>query len=77
MADNVVDGHFITRLDIPADRVLRKALDADLESVVVLGYDRDGEEYFAGSIADGGTVVWLLERAKGRLLSVKEDEHAT
>lgn len=35
---------------------------------MVLGYDRDGGEYMASSYADGGTVLWLLERCKARLM---------
>lgn len=62
-----------TRLDIPAERVLNGAAEAKLERVVVLGYDADGEEYFASSIADGGSVLWLLERLKLRLLRTGED----
>ena len=37
----------ITKHDLPADRVLHGALDAGLKCSVVLGYDADGEEYFA------------------------------
>lgn len=57
----------ITRLDIPAERVLEQAL-GKLEKVVVMGYDKDGEEYFASSMADGGDVLWLMERLKQQLL---------
>ena len=56
----------VTRLDLPADRVLEGAM-GDLESVVLLGYTKDGEEYFASSIADGGDVLWLLEKCKQAL----------
>ena len=55
-------------LDIPPERVLEWAKEADLESVVILGYDKDGGEYFISSIADGGSVLWLLERLKKALL---------
>lgn len=72
MADNVVIGNFVTRLDIPVERVLSQAADADLESIVVLGYDQDGVEYFDSSIADGGAVVWLMERLKLQLLRTGE-----
>lgn len=65
--DDIILFPGITRLDIPADRVLRAAMDV-LEGVVVLGYDADGEEYFASSYADGGDVIWLLERCKKLLL---------
>jgi hypothetical protein len=66
MADiHVLD--VITKLDIPAERVLEQAL-GNLEKVVVMGYDKDGEEYFASSMADGGDVLWLIERLKQQLL---------
>jgi hypothetical protein len=67
-AENVVVLHADTRLDIPAERVLSAAFDAGLTDVVVLGYDGDGDEYFASSVADGGDVLWLLERGKTKLL---------
>lgn len=69
---NVVYPRFITTLDIPAERVLKGALEANLESCVVLGYDAEGNEYMASSIASGSKVTWLLERCKYRLLSEGE-----
>lgn len=65
---NVVNLPCITRLDIPPDRILQEAM-GKLESVVVIGYTKDGE-YFASSQADGAEVVWLLERCKLKLLRV-------
>jgi hypothetical protein len=56
----------ITRRDLDPGVVLDAA--RHLECVVVLGYDADGEEYFASSIADGADVLWLLERLKRKLL---------
>ena len=61
----------ITRLDLPVNTVLKAAED-QLESVVLLGYDKEGEEYFASTIADGGEVIWLLEKAKKKLLEITE-----
>lgn len=63
----------ITRLDLPPDRILEGAI-GKLDSVVLLGYDKDGEEYFASSIADGSDVVWLIERAKLELLTITEGD---
>ena len=40
-----------------------------MEGVVILGFDTDGKEYFASTYADGGTVVWLLERCKIALMN--------
>jgi hypothetical protein len=59
----------VTLHDIPADRILQAALDRGLTDAVVLGYDADGDEYFASSIADGADVLWLLERCKLMLLT--------
>jgi len=58
----------ITKLDVPAERVLEAARLAELTDIVILGYDKDENEWFASSIADGGTVLWLMERLKKQLL---------
>lgn len=57
----------VTRLDLPVDRVLEGAK-KQLEGVVLLGYTKDGEQYFASTYADGGEVLWLLEQCKLSLL---------
>jgi sugar phosphate isomerase/epimerase len=74
MTAKIIQFTGITRLDLPPERVLEKAKEAGLEGVVVLGYTKDGEEFAASSYADGGTVLWLLERTKARLLGVKDEE---
>ena len=70
MADNVTDFPGQTRLDIPAERVLVEAQNADLKTAVVLGWDQDGNLYFASSAADGGDVLWLLALAQKELLEM-------
>lgn len=69
----VVEANFVTRLNVPAERVIRQAAEADLEHVVVLGWQKDGDFYFAGSQAGGPETLWLLEWAKRRLLEVVEE----
>lgn len=66
---DVTDINCITRLDLPPDKVLEKAI-GQLESVVIMGYDKEGEEVFASSIASGPEVLWLLEQCKLKLLNV-------
>ncbi len=66
---DVITFNGITRLNLPADRILDDAK-GRLDSVVIMGYDREGEEVFASSIADGGSVLWLLEQCKLKLLKV-------
>lgn len=73
MKNNVISFRGITRLDLPPDRILKASIDK-LDSVVILGYDKEGEEYFASSIADGADILWLIERAKLKLLEVTEDD---
>ena len=73
MTNNVVDLPVITTLDIPSERVLNSASKRGMDDVVVIGYDNDGEFYFASNKADRGTVIWLLELAKKKLLELDED----
>jgi len=70
MSDNIIPLGNITKLDLPVDTVLEGAKDK-LEGVVLIGYDNDGELYFASTYADGGTVLWLMEKAKKALLEVE------
>lgn len=72
-ADNLVYLDIVTRHNIPPERVLKCALEADVKDIVICGYTKDGEEYFASSLADGGSVLWLLERMKKMLLEVGDD----
>jgi len=70
VTDNVVVLGVVTTLDIPVERVLEGA--KDLTKVVLVGYDADGEEYFASSFSDGGEAIWLMERAKLKLLRMAD-----
>lgn len=67
MTAKVIPFTGITRVDLDPDRVLENKKGA-LAGVVIMGWDHDGNEVFASSYADGGTVLWLLERCKLRLL---------
>ncbi len=71
--DKVLHFTGITRLDIPVPRILKAARQAKLTDAVVIGFDRDGEFYFASSKADGGAVLWLMELAKKKLLEAQDD----
>lgn len=57
----------ITKLDMPPDFILEAAI-GKLQGVVLMGWDQDGEFYACSSYADGGTVLWLMEQTKKRLL---------
>ena len=70
--DNVVEWNGETRLDVPSDRILKHALDAGVEDVVVIGLMPDGGEWFESASADARTVLWLLERTKQLVLDTSE-----
>jgi hypothetical protein len=65
----VVDIGGVTRLNLPVDRVLESAKDT-MTGVVLLGYDKEDNEYFASTFADGGDVLWLLRRCEQKLLDM-------
>lgn len=62
----------LTRLNLLCERVLEAAKQSNLTSCIVLGYDKDGDTYMASSIADGGEVIWLMEKCKFRLMQLGE-----
>lgn len=49
--------------------VLAAAASAGLEGVVVMGFTKNGEEYFDSSYLDGPLVAWLAQRALHKLMS--------
>jgi len=57
-----------TKLDVPPDKVLEKAI-GKLDKVVLVGIDKDGEPYDAASTADGCEVLWMLRKFELRLLN--------
>lgn len=73
MTEKVIPLGCVTRLDLPADRVLESAI-GKLDGVVILGYTKDGAEYFASTYADGGIVMWLAERMKLKLMQQAPDD---
>ena len=45
MTAKIITLDCLSRHDLSADRVLQGAIDADLEGVVLMGYDKEGEHY--------------------------------
>lgn len=73
MTAQILNFDGVTRHDIPASQVLDAAKNADLSPCIVLGFTESGEFYFAGSMADGGDAMWLMEQAKYQLLKQLEE----
>lgn len=74
LGPNVTVLQVATSHDLPVERILQGAHEADLETCIIVGYDKNGEEYFSSNVADGAEVNWCLDRAKLKLLNmVKSD----
>lgn len=76
MAD-VVNFPKPTRLNLPVERVMKLADEANLIGCVIVGVNADGEEFFASTYADGGDALWRLARAQKALLEVPETFRGT
>lgn len=65
---DLINFNGITSLDIDADVILKAAI-GKMEKVIIAGLDKEGNEYFASSMADGGDALWYLKRCEKRLLT--------
>jgi hypothetical protein len=64
-----------TRLDLDPDMILTAAV-GKLKDVVIVGYEANGDFYFASSQADGPEVLWMLKQAEQRLLAIERETRA-
>lgn len=69
----VVELGVITTLSIPCEKVLAKASELQFDRVIVIGVTKDGDEFFSSSEADGGCILWDMERAKHKLMTIGDD----
>lgn len=68
MSAEVVRFTGTTTLDIDPRQMLEAAIAAGMTEVVICGFDADGNEYFASSMADAGAAGFHLDRAKWNLM---------
>jgi hypothetical protein len=60
---DVIRLNVTTTQDISADTILTQAI-GKLNGVMILGWDKDGEEWVTSSMGSVGDILFLLERAK-------------
>ena len=58
--------------DSDPNRILAAAYD-NLDEVVIAGTDKNGDFWFSSSVADGGSVLWIIEHLKLQLLGIKSN----
>lgn len=68
---DIIDFSGGTKGDIPVSNVLKGA--EDLSLVIIMGYDKDGNEYFASSTGNSMECAWLAGRYI-KMLMESEDE---
>lgn len=64
MSDNILEWSGTTILPIPCEKVLEKALEKDLEEVIVVGHTKDNDIYIATSNHTWAQLNWLIDKAK-------------
>jgi hypothetical protein len=55
-----------------ADVMLEKAKEVDLDKVIILGIDRDGNPYLSSNNLTSAEVLWIIECAKRMLFEDEE-----
>lgn len=70
--DVVVPFTGITTVDHTPEHTLGAAAKAGLTTVVVIGFENDGDLWFSGSQSDAYQTLWLLELARKRLMEIAE-----
>ena len=63
----------ITKVDLDPDRCL-EANKGKFQGLIWAGFDHDGEVACGSTYADGGTVLWLIEILKRRLMAHLDEE---
>lgn len=72
LADNVRMFTGTTPNDFDANIMLEAATSANLESVIIIGWDKDGDMFFSSSMGDGPECLWLIKKAEKALLEAGE-----
>lgn len=72
---NVEQLNVLTTHDISPTSIIADAHNAGLKEVVIVGMLDDGTEYFASSIADGGTSMYYLQRGIHKLNHIIDGDY--
>lgn len=74
MTANIIAFPGIATKDDYTEKILRAALDADLEKAIVVGREQNGNFWFSGNFSDAYEIIFLLEMAKKELLDLFDEE---
>jgi len=71
--DNVDVASIATTVKLDADNIMRQTI-GKLDDVVILGYTKDGREYYASNMPSGPDALWLLQRNIHQLMHIVDEE---
>ena len=74
MTATIIEFTGLTTQDSYAEKILRAAIDANLDKCVVVGREQNGNLWFSGNHSDAYEILFLLEFAKRELLSILCDD---
>lgn len=63
----------VTPKDFEPDIMLQGAM-GECSWVVIIGEDKNGNEFFSASKSSGPEILWAIERAKMKLLSIDDED---
>ncbi len=69
----VVHWNGISTLPANPQTVIERAQMKGMTSVVIVGFDADGDEVVLSSEADGAQALWHLERARYKLMRITDE----
>lgn len=69
VAENVEQLNIVSRVDCDADQLLRQGI-GQLDKVVIVGYDKKGNEFYASNVSDGANALWHLQRGIHNLMTI-------
>ena len=72
MKDNIINIDRSTTLDIDPDKILGAAI-GELNSVVVVGFDKNNRLYMATSLSDMFETNYLLDKYKQLIMNTEQE----
>lgn len=72
MMSKVIQLPVVTTHDLDPDTLLENSK-GKLKHFVLVGYDLNGNEFFSSTKSNGPEALWMLERAKHKLLKVVDE----
>lgn len=74
LADNVKLFPGVTGEDFQPSLLLEAAARAELQSVFIVGWDKDGSLFLSSSVSNYPECLWLLEHAKRQIMEDGTEE---